>query len=124
MSRLAHVAVFVVAFLFAPVSQSAVVTWELQGVTFVGGGTASGFFTLDDSAPGFVRDYSIQTTDAGAFPGQDYNMANLTGSISDINHFYEFHFSNATAGLGWPETNGGHQGDIQPAQKAAWVNWN
>jgi hypothetical protein len=76
-----------VLLLGAASARSAVVTWHLDGVVFEDGGTASGFFTLDDSAPSFLADYAITTTAAAGFPAGDYRLANLVGPVVDVVRF-------------------------------------
>ncbi len=76
-----------VLLLGATSARSAVVTWHLDGVVFEDGSTATGFFTLEDSAPGFLSDYEITTTPAAGFPAGDYRLANLVGPVGDVVRF-------------------------------------
>ena len=65
-------------------ASAATQTWQLQGVTFADGAQASGSFTLDDAALGFLQALDINTTAAGSFPAGEYNLANLVGPIGDV----------------------------------------
>jgi hypothetical protein len=81
--RLAHT---VFALLILSLNASATpITWTLSGVTFGGGGTASGSFTFDadagthcstgDSPCGMFSNIDITTTSGGGLPGATYLSA-------------------------------------------------
>jgi hypothetical protein len=54
----------------------------LEGAMFYDGGTATGFFTLDDTAFGLVRDFDIHTSATASFPAATYNQGN--GSTAEV----------------------------------------
>jgi hypothetical protein len=75
----AIVAGFILALLFvAPASANTIQTYELNGVTFSDGGTATGSFTLDLTTNTLVSSSIVTSFKNILFPGGDYN-----GSIID-----------------------------------------
>lgn len=58
--------------------------WKLDGITFSDGGIATGWFALDDSAPGLIADYEIQTPTIADFTGVSYTLDNNEGPIGNI----------------------------------------
>lgn len=54
---------------------AAPVTWTLNNVSFWDGGSASGYFVVDTTSPGFVYDYHITTTAGNFYAGQEYPPA-------------------------------------------------
>jgi len=75
--------------LFVGANASAVpVIWTLEGVTFVDGGTASGWFVFDADLPGdqqAITDFSISVDggDTATFPPITYVSANAYGNVVD-----------------------------------------
>ena len=58
--------------------------WKLDGITFSDGGIAAGWFALDDSAPGLIAGYDIQTPTIADFPGVSYTLDNNADPIGNI----------------------------------------
>lgn len=61
-----------VALVLSSAAQAGTLTWNLSGVTFNDGGTASGSFTVDSST-GNLLSYDIQTTTTSNMNGYDYD---------------------------------------------------
>src|SRR5215472_12066032 len=60
------------ALVLSSAAQAGTLTWNLGGVTFNDGGTASGSFTVDSSTGGLLS-YNIQTTTTSNMNGFDYD---------------------------------------------------
>ena len=65
----------VVMLITTPLVHATVVTWQLRDVTFFDGGSASGFFTLDDQTVDFITDFDIRTTAGATLPAFEYTPA-------------------------------------------------
>ena len=76
----AQAVVLALSLFVGSLAHAAVVTWNLLDVTFDDGAQATGFFTLDDSVPGFLADFDITTT-SGTLPGFRY----LPGNVNQKN---------------------------------------
>ena len=62
------------------------ITWTLQNVAFVGGGTASGYFTLNEY--GFLGSSSIITSTVGSFTGNAYISPSVNSASPNFDHQY------------------------------------
>ena len=99
MLRLLQASAFAALLFVAPFANSGVATWQLHNVTFTDGGTASGFFTLDDDAPGFLGAMEIHTTTVGTFPGNTYTLANVVPPVSNVVHIGQLQITGPTGFL-------------------------
>jgi hypothetical protein len=95
-------------------AQATPITWTLNNVTFVDGGTASGSFTIDAAAQTWTN-FSITTTNGSAMSGYTYDPAtaglyfngfgpnSLTIMPGDGHRYLTFSFLNALTDAGGTE---------------------
>ena len=82
----AAVAAFGLAFVCVSERAYADVTWTLNGVTFAGGGTATGTFTTNGS--GLIQSWDILTSAGGSYASEVYDSS--AGSTLNASATYSF----------------------------------
>jgi PEP-CTERM motif len=103
---------------FGEVVYAGPVTWNLLGVTFADGGTATGSFTFDTTLNHYTN-WSVVTSTVGGFTGFSYTTATSTAdpcctdelklTSNDTTRVFTLDFNNAGNNLQSPQNTSGSE---------------